>query len=294
MSRRLAVLLASLAVALGGCLDASVPSAAPTPAGSPEPTPASTTYRLGVTVWYEGLVLHFDQATAELDARGGPVEVTLRIQNPNDDTGVLDGPIRLAVGSTRVEANRDSSIPDVAPQGSASVVLTYELQGIASVDDAAIEVGAAPQHVARVPMMPDPDAKTVFEPVPIKVAGANTAADLRIALRTGLVRWDVPDWSQELDARLALLILTYDVTYAGAFPGGISFTGENIALKLPDGTIVEGRRDGHSQSVELVGPHKTKKNLFTRFEIPSGTTGKLTLLVRNGGVVKGIPIAIGG
>jgi hypothetical protein len=294
MSRRIGGLLAALALVVGGCLDPQAPSAAPTPTRSPDPTPAVATYRLGVSVWYEGLVLHFDQAAAVLDARGGPVEVTLRIQNPNDDTGVLDAPIRLAVGSMMVEPNRDSVIPDVAPQGSATIVLTYELQGIASIDDAAIEVGATPLHVARVPMRPAPGEDSVFEPVPIAVSGANTAADLKVTLRTGLLRWDLPDWSEETDAKLAILILTYDVTYAGDFPGGISFTGENVALRLPDGTIVEERRDGHSQSVELIGPKKTKRGLSTRFEIPFGTRGKVALVVKNGSTQKLISFTIGG
>lgn len=294
MNRRVAALLASISLALGGCLDAPMSPSGPTPTRTPEATPVSTTYRLGMTVWYEGLVLHFDDATAVLDARGGPVEVRFRIQNPNTDPGVLDAPIRLAVGTAHVAPNRESSVPDVPPLGSATVVLTYELQGIASVDDAAVEVGAAPLHVARVPLVPDPNEKTVFEPVAVEVAGAGTAVDLRVTLRGGLLRWDLPDWSQELDARLALLTLTYDVTYAGDFVGGISFTGENVALRLPDGTIVEERRDGHSQSAELIGPRKTKRGLFTRFEIPFGTTGKLALLVRNAGATRAISFTIGG
>ena len=294
MSRRIGALLAALALLVAGCLDSQGPSAAPTPTRTPEPTPVATTYRLGVSVWYEGLVLHFDQAAAVLDARGGPVELTLRIENPNDATGELDGPIRLVSGSTTVDPNRDSTIPDVAPQGSATVVLTYELQGIASIDDAAIEVGALPLHVARVPFRPAPGEDTVFAPMAVRVSGSNTAVDLRITLRTGLLRWDLPDWSEEMDAKLAILTLTYDVTYAGDFPGGISFTGENVALRLPNGKIVEERRDGHSQSVELIGPKKTKKGLSTRFEVPFGMTGKFALVVRNGSTQKTIPFTIGG
>jgi hypothetical protein len=72
------------------------------------------------------------------------------------------------------------------------------------------------------------------------------------------------------------------VTNNGTFTGGYAFTGGNVALRLPDGTVVETRRDGHSQSIELIGAHQTKRGLSSRFEIPAGTTGKCTLLVRNG------------
>jgi hypothetical protein len=294
MPRRLATLLMAMALSLSACLDAGVSPAPATPTGAPEPTPSTTTYPLGTTVWYEGLVLHFDQATATLDARGGPVDVVLRIQNPTEEASPLDGAIRLVIGSTRVEANRESAVPQVAAGGSASLVLTYELQGIASVDDAVIEVGAAPLHVARVPLTAAGGEAVALEPTAIKVAGSATAADLKVTLRSALLRWDLPDWSQELDAKLAVLTLTYDVTYAGDFAGGTSFTGENVALRLPDGTVVDERRDGHSQSVELIGPRKTKKGLISRYEIPFDTTGNLALVIRSGTAQKAIVFAIGG
>ena len=66
-----------------------------------------------------------------------------------------------------------------------------------------------------------------------------------------------------------------------------------MALRLPDGTVVSPRRDGHSQSVELIGAKKTKKGLSSRFEIPAGLTGTFNLLVRNGGQEKAIPFKIG-
>ncbi len=127
-----------------------------------------------------------------------------------------------------------------------------------------------------------------------KLSGAGAAGDLRIALRASTLRWDLPDWSEELPAATESLQLTYEVTYLGSFPGGFAFTGDNVRLRLPDGTLVEPRRDGHSQSIELIGAEKTKKGLFTRFEIPAGTTGRLALVVRNGSTTKAIPFSLGG
>jgi hypothetical protein len=305
-SVRVLATLAVVAATLAGCLDANPPSALPSPTRQPEPTPTTTTYSLGTTVWYEGLELHFDTVTAVLDARGGPVEVRLRLDNPTDDVvqlhlvdpteeaGVLDGKIRLVVGGTAVEATRESIVPDVPAKGSASATLTYELQGIASIDDAVIEIGAAPLHVARVPITAAAGVPLTFEPVELHVGGSGTAASLKITLRSAVMRWDLPDWSQELDAKTRALTLTYDVTYAGDFSGGLSFKGELVALRLPDGTIVERRRDGHNDDVALVGPRKTKKDLVSRFEIPEGVTGSFALLARNGSVIKAIKFTIKG
>jgi hypothetical protein len=55
-----------------------------------------------------------------------------------------------------------------------------------------------------------------------------------------------------------------------------------VALRLPDGSWIQPRHDGHSQSIELIGAGKTKTGLSSRFEIPSGVSGSYALIVRNG------------
>jgi hypothetical protein len=95
-----------------------------------------------------------------------------------------------------------------------------------------------------------------------------------------------------MPATLRVITVTYDATYNGSFAGGFPFTGENVALRLPNGDVVEARRDGHSQSIELIGAKKTKKNLFSRFEIPADATGEFALLVRSGSTSKAIPFTL--
>lgn len=287
-----AVLAAILVVTLGAC-EPAAPSAAPTPTRAPEPTPTTTLYPLRTTAWYEGLVLHFGDATATLDERGGPVTVGLRLDNPGEEAAELNGRIWLVVNGERLEPTRESVVPSVPGKGSAGAVLTFELQGIDEVDEAVVEVGDEPLHVVRIPLTPAGGAPVVFEPIALELRGAQTAGSVRITLRSGVVRWDLPDWSEELDAGLQALTLTYDVTYVGDFSGGLAFTGENVALRLPDGKIVNPRKDGHSQSVELIGARKTKKGLFSRFEIPAGASGTFALLVRSGSTERAIKFTIG-
>jgi hypothetical protein len=279
-------LLAVAAAALAGCLDVPVPSATPTAAPTPEPTPVTTSYQLGATAWYEGLMIHVDSVVATLDERGGPVEVRLRLENPNEDDGELDARVLLQVDADAVAPpvamSRDSKIPTVPAHGIVGAVLTYELQGVASVQHAVVLIGEAPTHVARIPLTEAGGAPLLLEPVDLTVSGRGDAGTLRIALRKAVLRWDLPDWSQELPEDVEVLTFTYDATYTGDFTGGFAFTGANVAVRLANGAIIESRRDGHSQSVELIGAHQTTKGLSSRFEVPSGTTGKLTFLVRNG------------
>ena len=293
MIRAGGVLAACLAASLvlAGCGD-TAQSVAPTATPAPEPTATVTVYQLGTTVWYEGLEITIVSITSTLDERGGPVEVVLRMDNPTDDDGTLDGAVSLVVGTLREDPTRDSTIQPVPAQGSAAATLTFELQGISSIGQAVLEIGAGPLHVARVPITPFGGGLVDFEPVALALSGSATSGTLKLTLRAGLLRWDLPDWSQELDARLQALTLTYDATYSGGFTGGFAFTGDNVALRLPDGTVVAPRRDGHSQSVELIGAKKTKKGLSSRFEIPAGLTGQFNLLVRNGSTEKSIPFTI--
>ena len=284
-----------LCAAVFAACSTTAPTPPPITTSAPEATPAVTEYDLGATVWYEGLEVHVDKAIATLDPGGGPVEVDLRLINRTDNTGELDAPVQLVVGTTTIQMTQDSDVPLVPPNGSMPAQLTFNVQGTGSVDGAYVEVGAAPKHVAKIPLATQAASPLdVFQPVELKLSGSNTAIDMKISLHTGELRWDLPDWSEELADNLAVLTLTYDVSYVGSFAGGFAFTGDNVALRLPDGTVVSPRPDGHSQSVELIGPHKTQKGLFSRFEVPSNLSGKCQLLVRNGGTQKTITFTIGG
>ena len=293
MRRRAVGLLAALAIAMAGC-DTPAASVAPTPTRAPEATPATSTYPLATDVWYEGLVLHMDLATAVLDSRGGTVDIAFRIENPGAEESDLDARMTLVVGGNRIEPTRESHVPTTAAGKTALALLTFELQGIASAADGLLEIGADPDHIAKVPFGPSGGEAVTFQPIDLALKGGGSAGDLRITLRHGVIRWDLPDWSQELTADLRVLTLTYDVTYNGTFSGGFAFTGDNVELRLPNGKRVDARPDGHSQSIELVGSRKTKRGLFSRFEIPAGAKGKFALIVRNGSNEQAITFTIDG
>ena len=289
---RLAAALAA-ALALAAC-ETPAASVAPTPTRAPNPTPVETIYVLDTVVWYEGLILHMDRATALLDPRGGTVDIAFRIENPGKEPSELSAGALLIVAGNRIAPTGESHIPTTPAGETTLALLTFELQEIASADDAVLEIGADPDHIARVPFGPEGGEARTFEPINLELKGTGTAGELRITLRSGVLRWDLPDWSLELNEDLRALTLTYDVTYTGSFAGGFAFTGENVGLRLPDGKVVEPRRDGHSQSVELIGSGKTKKGLSSRFEIPAGATGEFQLIVRDDNDSKGITFSIDG
>ena len=283
-----------LAGVFAACDSAPPASVAPTPTRAPLPTPKTTAYQLGTDVWYEGLVLHMDLATAVLDSRGGTVDIAFRIENSGAEPSDLDARMTLVVAGNRIAPTRESHVPTTPAGETALALLSFELQEIASAEDGLLEIGSDPDHIAKVPFGPKGGKAVTFEPVQLKPTGTGTAGSLRVALRSGVIRWDLPDWSQELTEDLRALTLTYDATFTGTFPGGLAFTGDNVALRLPNGKVVDSRPDGHSQSVELIGAGKTKRGLMSRFEIPAGMTGKFALIVRSGGKTRAIGFTIRG
>ena len=294
LARRLGIIVAVAAI-IAGCLGDAPVSFAPSPTQEPEPTPVTTTYDVGGTVWYEGLVLHVDRVTAVLDARGGPVEVALRVDNPNVDGTELQATIFLRVDGVPIRPTRESRIPPIPAEEEVSTILTYELQGVTSVDAASVQVGDAPNHTGFVPLTSTAGPAVTLEPRPLVLTGTGRADDLLITLREGLQRWDLPDWSQELPADRQVILVTFDATFVGGFTGGFPFNAAtNVALRLPDGTNVPPRADGHYRPVELIGAGRTKRNLTTRFEIPASVTGEVSFVVLVGDEEKLIPFVIPG
>jgi hypothetical protein len=292
LARSLAVVVV-LASVVAGCLGGEPASIAPSPTREPEPTPVTTTYEVAGTVWYEGLVLHVDRVTAVLDARGGPVDVTLRLDNPRVDPAELQATIFLVVDGAPIRPTRESRVPPVPGEGQVSTILRYELQGVTSVEAAGVQIGEAPSHVAFVPLTSAGGVAVTLEPRPLALSGTGKAGDLEITLKEGLRRWDLPDWSQELPADRQVILITFDATFVGGFAGGFPFNAaSNVALRLPDGTDVPPRADGHYRPVELIGAGKTKRNLTTRFEIPASVTGALSFVVLDGDEEDLIPIVI--
>jgi hypothetical protein len=281
-SRRplLVVLAAIVAVTAIGC-DAEAPSPSPTNAETAEPTAVVTRYPLNTDVWYAGLELTFGAATATLDARGGSVEIETTFKNPGPFAAALAAPILLTAGEDSYELRRGTELPEVPSGGSADLTLAFDILGRPSVDDAVLRIGAPANHQAVVPLRLGTTPLASLEPLAIAATGSGVAGELTVDLQGGILRWDLPDWGAELPLASEALTLNYNVTYTGKFAGGFAFTAANVALQLPDGTLLEPRKDGRSQSIEALDPGATVL-AATRFEIPAGTRGAFGLLVNDG------------
>lgn len=283
-------LLAALIVA--GCsLDATpVPTVTAVP--TPVPTPVTTAYRLDATAWYAGLVIHIDSATSVVDDGGGFVDVDIRLENPGTDLATLEVPVQLADGGLTVEPVRGTVIPDVEAGGSVGVTVQFDVDGTFEVAAAAVRIGRPSEHVVVVPLVEGAQTRVTLDPVALALTGKGTAGSLTISLSSGEVRADIPDWALELPADTLALTVFYSARYQGTFAGGFAFTGANVGLRLPDGTMVSSRADGHSQSAVVLKPAVSVPDLLARFDVPDPGTGTYALIVRDGSKESSIPFTI--
>jgi hypothetical protein len=294
--RRAAALAGAISIVLAGCItDAPPPTAQPTPTATPEATPTVTTYRLNRSVWYGGFVITFGAATATLDAKGGPVVVEAVIGNPGDDDATMDGPVVLAAGALTVESTRESVLPLVPAHDLAKASFVFDVAPDFDVAAAEIRVGREEEHQAIVPLRAASTSTVDLRPLAYDLAVEGQVGTLLVRLHGAEVRADLPDWHLELDRGVLALVLTYDATFRSTFSGGLPFTAANIGLRLPDGTVIEPRRDGHSQSVLVLGPGKPVVDLQSRFEVPVPGPGPYALAIKEGSATKEllfeIPIA---
>ncbi|HKB28636.1 MAG TPA: hypothetical protein VKC59_06400, partial [Candidatus Limnocylindrales bacterium] len=282
-----------LAVALAAC---GSPVSSPKPStNGPQvgPTPVIADFELGTTVWIDGFVVTIHSAIASLDAKGGPVSVLIRIENPGTEAATLDAPIRLTASGAAFELSHGTVLPEIPAGSGAELTLEFEVVGRPTIADGVLRIGRTEDHQIQVPFGPGPVALLTLEPLAANVDGTATAGGLEVALRRGVVRWDLPDWHTELPNATQALTVTYDATFSGDFAGGFAFTADSVGLRLPDGTIVAPRQDGHSQSIELIAPQQTLRGLESRFEIPTGLLGPFALVIRDGSTEQAIEFTIG-
>lgn len=285
-----AIVAFALGVAACGPVATELPSVAPT--ATALPTAVATSYSLETTAWYAGLIIHVDAASSVLDEGGGDVTVDLRLENPGTELATLNVAVLLAAGGRGVEPIRGTVIPDVPPGTSVGATLQFDVDGAFDVPNAALRIGRTTEHVVIIPLVAGSQVASTLEPRSLALTGSATAGSLTVTLAGVEIRADLPDWGLELPRGTMALSVTYTARYRGDFAGGFAFTGANLGLRLPDGTVIGARTDGHSQSVAVLEPRAAVPNLFARFEVPAPAAGAYALVVRDGSARASIPFTI--
>jgi hypothetical protein len=267
-------------------------TAAEASAPASEPTATTMTADVDGEAWFAGFHVTFGTATAELDSNGGTVLIEAEFENTGDEDAALDATLDLAYGGEHATEGFDMDIPTVPGAMTSSGTFAFDVDETFTFDDAVLTLGRSGNQQAIVPLAPAAGEARTLEPVAFDLSGSAQADDLKLELRTGEVRADLPWNHGQSEEGSWVLTVTYDATFDSDFAGGFAFTAENVALKLPDGTTVGVIQDGESQSIELIGTASTMKDLFSRFEIDDPASGDYVLLVRSFGDEAEIPFSI--
>jgi hypothetical protein len=286
----LAGVLALAVAACGGNAEAAAdPQAAAAQAAAQEPqgTPASqestaTTVEVGQTAWFAGFKVTLGTATAEIDpGRGGDVTIEATFENTGDETASLDATLNLTSAGENALQGFGMDIPSVPGGSTGKGTFAFHVEDSFSFDDAVLTLGQPANQQAVLPLTAMAGEAVTLEPVAVTATGSGTADTLRIDLSGGEYRADQPWNHGQMKKGSFVLTLAYDASFLKEFAGGFAFTGENVALRLPDGTTVDEIQDGESQSNELIGSKSTLKDLYSRFEIEDPAAGDYALLIRS-------------
>lgn len=284
----LSIALAACGGTATGATTTSAPADVPAstapaePTTAPEATPAATTVQVDGEAWFAGFHLTFGAATADLaSGRGGTVTIETMFENTGDEDATLDATLNLASAGENARDALEMDIPRVPGGLSAKGLLAFAVDDTFTFDDAVLTLGRSGNQQAVVPLTAMAGEAVTLAPVAVTATGSGQAGDLRIDLDGGELRADSP-WSHgQMEDGSFVLTMTYSATFDSGFAGGFAFTAENVALRLPDGTTVGVIQDGRSQSIELIGPDSTVKDLFSRFEIDDPAAGDYAFLVRS-------------
>lgn len=246
------------------------------------PTPTTTTVQVDKAIWFAGFKVTFGAATAELtDGSGGTVSIEATFENTGSDSATFDGTLTLASNGDIALEGFGMDIPSVPGGQTGKGTLAFSVKDGFTFDDAVLTIGRPENQQAIVPLTPTAGDVVAHEPQAFILAGSGQAGDLKLDLTGGELRADQP-WSHgQLEAGKLVLSVTYDASFVSDFAGGFAFAAENVALRLPDGTVVGTIQDGNSQSIELIGPNATVKDAFSRFEVEDPAAGDYVLLVRS-------------
>ena len=277
--------VALLTVAACGGAPAATPN--PTVAAStgptPKPTPVVTTVTVGKSIWFAGFKVTVDTGTSTIDATGGSVIFDAKFENLGAGTQSLDATIVLdSAGVTASTDDFNNDIPSVPAGGTGKGKLAFDVGPEFTFTNAVLTFGQPANNRAMIPLGTAGTLVTL-EPVAVNVAGkSGTAGDIKIALQSAELRADLPKTYRQEPKESMNLTFIYDVTFNSDFAGGFAFTGDNVALKLPDGTTAAPRADGNSQSIELLSARATTKNLFSSFDVDNPAAGQYMFIVRDG------------
>lgn len=263
---------------LGAC-GSGTPSVTPSTSDSTflDPSPAVTPGEVAIdqTVWFGGFKLTLGNASLLTEDARIFVDIDTLFENQGTSSATLNATLNLSSGLDNYQPDlARQDLPEVPGLTTGSGTLSFDVDGEFSFDDAILTIGNAENNQALIPLGTG-GTFVDLAPVAVAVKGAATGGELRVRVRGGGLRADIPDRHDQVEAGKRALSLDIDITYRGDRAGGYAFSGNNLALTLPDGTTV-AVDDG---PIELLRAGTTLPDQQVRFIVRDPAAGTYELVV---------------
>lgn len=247
---------------------------------------------LGQEAWFAGFHVTFNDLTITPDGRHGELKIGATFENLGDDDARLDATIALESGGQPVRESFAMDIPSVPAGDTMDGTFGFSIKDDFTLDDAVLTLGTSAVQQVVVPLSATAGTPVSLEPTTLALSGSRTAGQLELKLDGGDLRADKPQKHGQMESGKLALTVRYSATNHGTGAATFPFTGENVRLRLPDGTEIGTIADGRSQSIEGIQASSTAQDLLSRFEIDDPAAGQYTLLVKDGDATGEIPLAI--
>jgi hypothetical protein len=247
---------------------------------------------LGQEAWFAGFHVTFNDLTITPNGRYADLNIGATFENLGLDEARLDATIALKSGGQPVRESFDMDIPSVPAGDTMDGTFGFSIKGDFTLDDAVLTLGSPAVQQVVVPLSASSGTPVSLEPTSLALTGSGTAGQLELKLDGGDVRADKPQKHGQMESGKLALTVRYSATNHGTGAATFPFTGENVRLRLPDGTEVATISDGRSQSIEGLAAGASASDLMSRFEIDDPAAGQYTLLVKDGDATGEIPITV--
>jgi hypothetical protein len=273
MLRSIGVL--ACAVAIGGCIgsdvvpDAAVEADAAADAGEP-----LQTAQIDKTFWYGGFKVTLGKATY------GPlkqVSIAAKFDNESTESETFEAELVVQTPANNfiADSGNQDDVPKVPGKSSGTGTLVIPINRTPfSFAGSNLIVGTAARAQAKVPIE---GGGTLVDlaPKPAAIAGSVTAMTLTLAVKSADLRYDVLKTHEQLKVGKLSLNLTFSISFTNDMQDEYPFSGNNLTLRLPDGTVVG------SEDVEIMQlkTRTTVQDQFVRFTVNNPPTGKYGLIL---------------
>jgi hypothetical protein len=247
---------------------------------------------LGQEAWFAGFHITFDELSLVMDGRRGDLHITASFENLGRDESRMDATIKLMSGGQPVSESFDMDIPSVPSGETVDGTFGFAIDEDFNLDDAVLTLGTPAVQQVVLPLGASSGEFVSLEPTTLSLSGAATAGQLELKVDGGELRADRPERHGQMESGKLALTVTYAATNHGTGAADFPFTGENVRLKLPDGSVIADLGDGLSQSIELLPAGTSKTDLLTRFEVADPASGQYALQVVEGDQTAEIPFSL--